>query len=100
MGEKRRKSGEAGLSLISDMLKALSYTQDFGCREITSDFSGFEKVVKKKQKEVTFFTASVQKEKQLQREKVSSSSLVQIGMVAVCLGVWLFTCKNIQATAL
>lgn len=50
VGEKRRKSGEAGLSLISDMLKALSYTQDFGCREITSDFSGFEKVVKKNRK--------------------------------------------------
>lgn len=46
MGEKRRKSGEAGFSLISDILTELSYTQDFGCREITSGFIGFEKVVK------------------------------------------------------
>ena len=44
-----RKGGKvrkAGFIVNPDVLKALSYNHDFGCREITSDFVGFEKVGK------------------------------------------------------
>ena len=61
-GQKRWKSGEVGFNLNSDMLKALSDSQGFVYREITSDLVGFERVGKTK-KQVTFFIAPVKEEK-------------------------------------
>lgn len=81
-------------------IQAHPYTQDFGCKKLPSDSIGFEEVVKTNRNRGLFFTAPVKEQKQLQREKVSPFSLVQNGMVAVCLVVWLFGCENIQAIAL
>lgn len=99
VGEKRRKSGEAGFSLISDMLKAVLHSR-FWMQGNHFRFCWLWEGSENKQTGDCFFTAPVKEEKQLQRERVSPSALVQNGMVAVCLGVWLFSCKNIQAIAL
>lgn len=45
-GQKRWKSGEVGFNPNSDMLKALSDSQGFVYREITSDLVGFDRVGK------------------------------------------------------
>lgn len=62
-GQKRWKSRKVGFNLNSDMLKALSDSQGFACREITSDFVGFERVGKTNRNRGLFFTAPVKEEK-------------------------------------
>lgn len=87
ISEKRRKSEKAGFNLNLDVLKALSYNHDFGCRETTSDFVGFEKVGKAKWNRWLFSQHQSKKRSISKRKKASPSTLVKNGTMAVGLGI-------------
>lgn len=77
INEKRRKSEKAGFIVNLDVLKALSYNHDFGCREITSDFVGFEKVGKIKWNRWLFSQHPSKKRSSCKRKKASPSTVIK-----------------------